>query len=146
MTSNTSPAAHNPVNEHPWLTHKMVDDAIRSGSSADLLTYAREAEKAEAGKLAEQLRVCASDRAEHELELAAAKLNATPDAETITVYGLPVETIDALLTARGFEVEFAGEGYGDGPRTFYCVRTPNGQKLWHRSEALTLALIAEATR
>jgi hypothetical protein len=83
-----------------------------------------------------------------DLAAAAAKISSTPDdgEHSLTLHGLPLDTVDALLTARGFEVEYAGTGYGDGPRRFYCVRTPNGHKLWHRSEALLYALVAETQR
>lgn len=53
-----------PVNDHEWLTHEMVMDAIRNGTASDLVKYAREARTVGANGLADQLDGFASDRAE----------------------------------------------------------------------------------
>lgn len=70
------------------------------------------------------------------------------DADGPTVH-LPAFIADALLEDRGFHVVRYGvgvvlvEGGTVRPGDFAYVLAPDGEKLWHRDEALKLALVAD---
>lgn len=69
------------------------------------------------------------------------------DVEGVTLYAFPVELADALLQARGWTIEDVpgGNAYVKPGATLRADGGAHGRDyLWHREEALRLALIAEA--